>query len=268
MARNLLHIGELARLVGVTPKTIRHYHKVGLLAEPERTETGYRLYTAHDLMRVQRIRRLQSFGLSLQQVKKVLGEVNQEHTLREVLQSLDQELAKQIQALEERRQQISKLLSKPESDGQMAPQLSSATQFAYEQLGGYLSQISPALWEIELKTNELLDSFVWPEAYQQQIKHMVQYFVEHPTSYERLLALGERIIVLMDEPVDTPLVEQLIEECLQDEQLAGLVQQIAQLVSQIPHLTSPFTDIMSHLLLDTLGPAQQRFIQEIARRTG
>lgn len=42
--RTQLHIGEVAQLLGVTPRTIRHYQKVGLLAEPERTGAGYRLY--------------------------------------------------------------------------------------------------------------------------------------------------------------------------------------------------------------------------------
>ena len=44
--RARLRIGEVAELLGVTPKAIRHYHKRGLLAEPTRSEGGYRLYTA------------------------------------------------------------------------------------------------------------------------------------------------------------------------------------------------------------------------------
>ena len=39
--RTQLHIGEIAQLLGITPKAIRHYQKVGLLAEPERSEAGY-----------------------------------------------------------------------------------------------------------------------------------------------------------------------------------------------------------------------------------
>ena len=56
--RTQLHRGEIAQLWGVTPKAIRHYQKVGLLAEPEHTEAGYRLYGAQELLRLQRIRRL------------------------------------------------------------------------------------------------------------------------------------------------------------------------------------------------------------------
>jgi predicted site-specific integrase-resolvase len=44
--RARLQIGEVVALLGVTPKAIRHYHKRGLLAEPTRSEGGYRLYTA------------------------------------------------------------------------------------------------------------------------------------------------------------------------------------------------------------------------------
>ena len=51
--RELLQIGEVAKLIGVSPKTIRYYHEIGLLAEPKRTEGGYRLYMAQDLLRLQ-----------------------------------------------------------------------------------------------------------------------------------------------------------------------------------------------------------------------
>ena len=76
--RTLLQIGEIAQLLGVTPKTIRHYQKIGLIAEPDRTEAGYRLFNAQDLLRLQRIRRLQALGLSLKQIKTLLGEPRQE----------------------------------------------------------------------------------------------------------------------------------------------------------------------------------------------
>ncbi|HET8628651.1 MAG TPA: MerR family DNA-binding transcriptional regulator, partial [Thermomicrobiales bacterium] len=49
--REILPIGEVVRLLGVTTETVRHYHKVGLLAEPRRSAGGYRLYTAADLLR-------------------------------------------------------------------------------------------------------------------------------------------------------------------------------------------------------------------------
>ena len=40
----MITIGQLARYAGVTIKAVRHYHKVGLLPEPERDHSGYRRY--------------------------------------------------------------------------------------------------------------------------------------------------------------------------------------------------------------------------------
>jgi len=39
-----LRIGELAELAGVTTRTIRHYHRIGLVPEPQRAGNGYRCY--------------------------------------------------------------------------------------------------------------------------------------------------------------------------------------------------------------------------------
>ena len=47
-----LKIGELAKRSGATTKTIRYYELLGLLHEPERTESGYRLYEEKDVERL------------------------------------------------------------------------------------------------------------------------------------------------------------------------------------------------------------------------
>src|SRR5690349_1103524 len=111
--REQLHIGEMAALVGVSPKTIRYYHEVGLLAEPARTEAGYRLYTAQDLLRLQRIRRLRALGLPLERIKEILGKPDREHepALRHALQALVEELSAQILELEERRDRLRQWLA-------------------------------------------------------------------------------------------------------------------------------------------------------------
>ena len=57
-------IGELAALSGVTRRALRLYEARGLLGEPERTESGYRLYGVTELVRAIRIRRLRTLGLS------------------------------------------------------------------------------------------------------------------------------------------------------------------------------------------------------------
>ena len=67
-----LKIGELAKKSGATTKTIRYYELMGLLREPERTESGYRLYEEKDVERLIFIRKAQSLGFSLTEIGETL----------------------------------------------------------------------------------------------------------------------------------------------------------------------------------------------------
>jgi DNA-binding transcriptional MerR regulator len=62
-------IGRLARMSGVSDRTLRHYDKIGLLRPAAvDTTTGYRWYGTAELTRLERIRGLQQLGLSLRQI--------------------------------------------------------------------------------------------------------------------------------------------------------------------------------------------------------
>jgi len=64
--------GELARLAGVSPDTLRHYERIGVLPPPPRSPAGYRRYPASALDRVRLIRRALSIGFSLDELRRVL----------------------------------------------------------------------------------------------------------------------------------------------------------------------------------------------------
>ena len=49
------HIGEVARLAGVTIRTLHHCDEIGLLRPGGRSDTGYRLYGDADLARLQQV---------------------------------------------------------------------------------------------------------------------------------------------------------------------------------------------------------------------
>lgn len=99
--------GELARLAGVTVRTLRHYHQVGVLAEPGRRRNGYRDYDVHDLIRVLRIRRLASLGIPLERMPPLLDDAPAEGGVD--LDELDAELAARIARLTEQRALIARL---------------------------------------------------------------------------------------------------------------------------------------------------------------
>ncbi len=98
---------QLADLAGTTLRTIRHYHEVGLLAEPERRANGYKSYTVLHLVRVLRIKRLTDLGLSLAQIAE-LGDED-EHP-GAALRQLDAELAATVERLQRVRAELAVIL--------------------------------------------------------------------------------------------------------------------------------------------------------------
>lgn len=103
---------EIAELAGVTVRTLRHYHALGLLSEPPRRENGYREYGAVDLVRLLRIKRLASLGFSLEQIGEMLDDgpdASLVQTGEDELDALDRELADRIERLRQQRAVIAEL---------------------------------------------------------------------------------------------------------------------------------------------------------------
>ncbi|WP_405062736.1 MerR family transcriptional regulator [Kribbella sp. NBC_01505] len=98
---------QVAELAGTTVKAVRHYHKLGLLTEPERTSNGYKHYGVAELTRLLRIRRLTELGLSLAQIAE-LGDTS-EHP-EQTLRHLDAELAAGIERLQRLRAELAPML--------------------------------------------------------------------------------------------------------------------------------------------------------------
>ncbi len=67
-----MRIGEMADEVGVTTEAIRYYEKVGLLASPTRTTSGYRDYDRPALERLRFIRTAQTVGFTLGEIGEIL----------------------------------------------------------------------------------------------------------------------------------------------------------------------------------------------------
>ncbi len=105
-----MRIGELAALVGVSTRTVRHYHHLGLLPEPERLANGYREYRLRDAVALARVRRLAELGMSLDEIRDVLADERSQE-LREVLLELDADLARQQEAIGARRDRLAALLA-------------------------------------------------------------------------------------------------------------------------------------------------------------
>lgn len=72
-SQELVHkIGAIAKRAGVSVDTIRYYEQRGLLSPAERLPSGYRLYSEKAVLRIGLARRLQSLGMTLEEVADAL----------------------------------------------------------------------------------------------------------------------------------------------------------------------------------------------------
>ncbi|MEV4099411.1 MerR family transcriptional regulator [Nonomuraea sp. NPDC049649] len=69
-----LSVGQVARLAGVTVRTLHHYDEIGLLIPGERTRAGYRRYTDEDLARLQQILLYRELGFPLEEIAAILDD--------------------------------------------------------------------------------------------------------------------------------------------------------------------------------------------------
>ncbi|MFE6161412.1 MerR family transcriptional regulator [Streptomyces sp. NPDC056486] len=98
---------QLAELAGTTLKTVRHYHEVGLLDEPERAANGYKRYGVKHLVRLLRIRRLVDLGVPLCDIPSVEAA---DEGVEQILRALDEELAANIERQQRMRRELAAIL--------------------------------------------------------------------------------------------------------------------------------------------------------------
>lgn len=69
-----MHVKQLAELMDVTPDTVRHYTRVGLLNPIRNQDNGYQQYRKADRQRLQFIISARQLGFSLKDVQHIIGE--------------------------------------------------------------------------------------------------------------------------------------------------------------------------------------------------
>lgn len=67
-----LSISQVAKEANVNIETIRYYERCGLIPEPPRSESGYRLFPLETVERIKFIKRTQELGFTLSEIKKLL----------------------------------------------------------------------------------------------------------------------------------------------------------------------------------------------------
>lgn len=108
---NLWKVGDLAKLTGLTVRTLRFYDQIGLFSPSGQTDSGHRLYNEADLSRLHQILTLKELGLSLEEIKETLSakQISPLEMVTLQKQRIKEQIAKQ-QKLLEQLEHASKLL--------------------------------------------------------------------------------------------------------------------------------------------------------------
>ena len=114
---NLLRIGDFSQLAQVSVPTLRHYDEVGLI-KPTHVDqfTDYRYYALDQLPRLNRILALKDLGLSLDQIKQLLGSQLPAAHLRDLLTTKRGEIAQQLEREQQRLARVEARLRQIEAE--------------------------------------------------------------------------------------------------------------------------------------------------------
>lgn len=259
---NLLKIGQFAKLAGVTVKTVLHYDKVGLLTAASRSDKGYRLYGPAELNRMLSIKRLKSLGLSLEQIRSVMGKPEETTDLRSVLVAMETELQKQIDTLNRRLTKVQRFLDEdicndPTKYVDDSPSLKLVVNTLGEDAAKQYMNTCPEMYELERKMCGIVDDLEWGIEYEDSIRVTAEYFRDNPEQYKQALDFGTRITELGDIDPDSPIVNDLARD------YSAFIKQLpfcTNLLDQEP-VASPLESMWSGLVSEIMTPAQLRMLE-------
>lgn len=244
-----MRIGELAELAGVTTRTVRHYHHLGLLPEPLRRANGYRDYGLRHAVLLARIRRLTELGLGLAEVRDVLAD-DAGRELTEVLAELDADLARQQRALAARRAQVAALIERARA-GRLPPEGPVSPELA--ELFGTLGGADSPMAAKDRSHLALLDSLADP-AEREPFYRELRARAAEPGFTRSAEELYRRLDELADARPDDPRVAPLAAD------LAALLPGLLRTLAAGPAVTD--TPAVRALLED-LAPAQAEVIRRM-----
>ena len=190
-------VKELADLAGVTPRTLRYYHQIGLLFPPLIGENGYRYYDRGSLRRLQQILFFRELDVPLKEVKQIMNDPE--------FQPL-QALQVHRKALLARRKRLDKLLETLE---QSILEIKGDRKMSEKE---YFSGFNQARYE-----NEVRERWGKTDQYAESIKNWSEYSGKQK---QQILQQGGEIVekIITDDPEtdpESPEVQAAVEEYFQ-----------------------------------------------------
>lgn len=107
--KKYFRIGEISRLYDIGVDSIRYYEEIGII-KPERSESGYRRYSIHDIWRLNVIRDLRSIGFTMEQIREYLDDHNTAASLK-LLEEEQEAIHKQMLKLQKLQKNVAHRLN-------------------------------------------------------------------------------------------------------------------------------------------------------------
>jgi DNA-binding transcriptional MerR regulator len=102
MSDEFISIGDLAKKLEMSQRTIRYYEEIGLLNSIKRVEGGRRVYTDVDLRRLKLIKRLKIMGMTLSEMQELEAMWTIEKSNEKVLKRLLELMGNHLKRLDDR----------------------------------------------------------------------------------------------------------------------------------------------------------------------
>jgi DNA-binding transcriptional MerR regulator len=112
--RNSLKIGEVSQASGIGIEALRFYERSGLLGKPVRSASGYRLYDEGVLERLSFIKKAQTLGFSLDEIRRIIEDARSGASpcdeVREIVRRRLAELDERLREMKRYRQELAQTL--------------------------------------------------------------------------------------------------------------------------------------------------------------
>ncbi|MDV8024110.1 MerR family transcriptional regulator [Rhodococcus sp. IEGM 1330] len=252
-----MKIGSLADAAGTTPRTVRHYHRLGLLDEPRRLSNGYREYTIDDVVRLMRVRWLADAGMPLGAIAAALDRsATDENDVVADLRALLAGIESEQKALAHRHARLSALLD----DAIEHRSLTALPRDAADTLAALIDAATESDREALLRERDLLEVMAISGTVPASFFETMTATLADPRTRQKYLALLRRFSALEGRDVDDAAgdIDALAAE------LASILD-IRALASAEPDLTAHET---GPLRIDDIvpDPAQRAVIIEATAR--
>ncbi|WP_346674007.1 MerR family transcriptional regulator [Nannocystis sp. SCPEA4] len=186
-------IGQAAAFAGVTVKTVRHYHKHGLVDEPPRDSSGYRRYGAADLLRLVQVRTLAAAGVPLAEIGPLLAADPEQFAV--AIADVQRRLSERIEELTARRDTLGRLA---DGDGVLLPDRARAFLDRLPDFGLAPDDVA------KIREGLVLARALVPDGFDDYLTQ-----VEHGLADTRFVALAKRAWEAETWAPDDPRIEEL-----------------------------------------------------------